>query len=338
MVWGRGAEVKVWWELAFVLRGQWVMLHALMISAYLKKVGMLRVAPTKFGPAPHKPVLVLSLLELIEKGIVSDNRFYITPEFVAEFKENWALLVNTENNCDFSLPFFHLQKDGFWHVLKKDGRPLNTHIRSIVTLSEEVDYGFVDQDLFQIWCQPAERQTFVLAVLNKYFPEKAETFLKAKNKGGGWFNNIESSILNEPATSYLTIQEDEDLAFVRSATFQKVVLRVYNNTCCISGMRVIPMGNQSMIDACHITPFSQSGDNSINNGIALCPNLHRAFDRGLVAIDSDFKVLVSNAFQEYPGHYGIRMFEGKKINLPNQEEYFPLRQNLEWHRERVFRV
>jgi len=317
----------------FILHGcfgyLWVSLHRFMISAYLRKVVRMRVAPTKFGPAPHKPVLVLTLIELIDKGLVADNKFFITPEFVATFKENWALLVNTENNCDFSQPFHYLQSDGFWQVLKKDGKQLNGHIKSILTLIEEVDYAFIDEALFQIWCQPENRQKFNVAMLTKYFPGKAELFFQAKNKRGSWFNEIENGILNEPAEPYLPVQEDEDLAFVRSATFQKVVLRVYNYTCCISGMRVIPMGNHSMIDACHIVPFSESGDNSINNGIALCPNLHRAFDRNLIVINQDYRVIVNENFHELENHqYSLRQFHGRKILLPEVVEYWPGRERL----------
>ena len=36
---------------------------------------------------------------------------------------------------------------------------------------------------------------------------------------------------------------------------------------------------------CHIVPFSvghKDRVDKVDNGIALCPNLHRAFDRGLV--------------------------------------------------------
>ncbi|MFC4198185.1 HNH endonuclease [Pedobacter jamesrossensis] len=31
-------------------------------------------------------------------------------------------------------------------------------------------------------------------------------------------------------------------------------------------------------------PFNVSHNDKVTNGIALCPNLHRAFDRGLVSI------------------------------------------------------
>lgn len=34
------------------------------------------------------------------------------------------------------------------------------------------------------------------------------------------------------------------------------------------------------------------GDDTIGNGLSLCPNLHHAFDRGLIAIDDEYRVLV----------------------------------------------
>ena len=63
--------------------------------------------------------------------------------------------------------------------------------------------------------------------------------------------------------------------------------QVYNHTCCISGMRLVSNHGFSMIDACHIVPFSLSKDDRINNGLALCPNLYRAFDRGLILVDEN---------------------------------------------------
>jgi len=63
-------------------------------------------------------------------------------------------------------------------------------------------------------------------------------------------------------------------------------------------MRLISNFGFSMIDACHIIPFKVSGDDRVTNGIALCPNLHRAFDRGLISVGDDFKILVSTHFAE----------------------------------------
>lgn len=112
--------------------------------------------------------------------------------------------------------------------------------------------------------------------------------------------------------------------------------RIYNNTCCISGLKIDSKLSFSMIDACHIRPFSESHDDTITNGISLCPNLHRAFDRGIISISNDYKVMVSPLFTEDDNVYGIRQFENKSILLPLNEEHRPFISNLEWHRENIF--
>jgi len=86
--------------------------------------------------------------------------------------------------------------------------------------------------------------------------------------------------------------------------------KIYNIKCCIFGLRVDATINVTMVDACHIVPFSISYDDTITNGLALCPNLHRAFDRGLIAISDDYRVVVSDAFVEDESSYSIRQFAG----------------------------
>ena len=89
-----------------------------------------------------------------------------------------------------------------------------------------------------------------------------------------------------------------------------------------------------MVDACHIVPFRESHDDTITNGIALCPNLHRAFDRGLIGIDNDYRVIVSNVFREEESNYSIKTFEHRQIILPKDKLYYPLVNNLKRHREK----
>jgi putative restriction endonuclease len=66
------------------------------------------------------------------------------------------------------------------------------------------------------------------------------------------------------------------------------------------------------------------------------PNLHRAFDRGLIAVNENYEVVISNTFRE-EGSYSIKNFEGKKINLPSEERFFPLINNFLWHKKNIFK-
>ena len=102
-------------------------------------------------------------------------------------------------------------------------------------------------------------------------------------------------------------------------------------------MKVSTTNGRFLIDACHIVPFSSTQDDRVSNGIALCPNLHRAFDSGLVSIDQDYRVLVSDQVIEDRTHpYGLSILKGRKIILPNEKHLWPSQENLERHREERF--
>ncbi|MEZ4826042.1 MAG: HNH endonuclease [Bacteroidia bacterium] len=113
---------------------------------------------------------------------------------------------------------------------------------------------------------------------------------------------------------------------------------LYKGNSAVSRMRIDSIYSTQMIDACHIVPFSVNQNDSVNNGIALCPNLHRAFDRGLISVDDNYRVLVSQEFTESETHpYSIRKLRGTKILLPFGEKNYPARENFKWHRDHVFR-
>lgn len=80
-------------------------------SVYFKK---LRCAYVKgMGRAPHKPILILSIIQLIAKGVITSNRIFITADLMLTFKQNWNQLVQTGHKRNFSLPFFHLRSEPF---------------------------------------------------------------------------------------------------------------------------------------------------------------------------------------------------------------------------------
>ncbi|MEO7905771.1 MAG: HNH endonuclease [Saprospiraceae bacterium] len=91
-----------------------------------------------------------------------------------------------------------------------------------------------------------------------------------------------------------------------------------------------------MVDACHIIPFSLSHDDTIGNGICLSPNIHRAFDRGLITIDENYLIRLSPPLVESDSPFKLYQFNGKNISLPTLDKYYPNQQNLDWHRNTVF--
>jgi len=294
--------------------------------------------------APHKPVFLLSLIEQVEKGYVIDNQFQLTPELVGTFLENWRLLVTTPHSADFTQPLFYLQSDRvgaepFWILVPKPGCQINAYIKSVNTLQDILAYGMMDEALFTLLLNPTDRAVLQQCLLDRYFPDTKGVFLKHKQIGDGFLHQVEEYVLNEPEAKLKRISiHTEEEKFVRNGLFKKYVPQVYRDTCAFTGMRLSSPFSRNFIDACHIVPFSISHDDKVNNGIALCPNMHRAFDRGLLSIGADFEILVSPHIYENEEHvYSLAKLKYQKVLLPDNPHYQPKQENVEWHREYVFK-
>ena len=75
----------------------------------------------KNGGAPHKPILLLSIIRLFEEGIFTNNQVHILPELVASFKTNWSKLVVTYHHPIFAMPFYHMSSEPFWKLIANVG-------------------------------------------------------------------------------------------------------------------------------------------------------------------------------------------------------------------------
>ncbi len=311
------------------------------LEFYIRGLSRLKRGSTKFGMAPHKPILLLTLIQLIEEGEGVKNEFYVDALLVAKFQEVWINYVDTLHQADFTQPFYYLQNDQykkkhFWYLKPKAGYSINSHIKSIFTLSDVLEYGYLDPNLYQLLQDPTKREFLKSTLVNQYFPQKSQN---SQTGVKSYINHIESEILNEPIEPYkriITTKEDE--VYVRNGIFKRVIPRIYESQCSFTGMKLVSMHGYSLIDACHIVPFSVSQNDKISNGIALCPNMHRAFDRGIVSLDQDFNILVSDHFEENTeNNYSLRKLKGRKAILPAKIKYQPSRENLEWHRKNIFK-
>jgi len=313
------------------------------LQKYLNAFARLKRGVTQYGLAPHKPVLLLTLIELIEKGLVSNNQFEVNADLVATFKENWLLLVPTMHQADFTQPFYYLQsektnKQPYWYLQANPGMQINAHIKSVTRLSETCAFGYFEPGLFLLLSDSTNRAMATSLLLDTYFAVSKAGFIAAKKHGEGYLHDQEDFVLNEPEAKYKRILHTEEDVFVRNGLFKKIVPKIYGNKCSFTGMQWSSTFGHSFVDACHIVPFSQTHDDKVTNGIALCPNLHRAFDRGLVSISANYTIMVSNHVIEKETHaYTLKGLEGRKILLPNKQLHFPEAEALAWHRENVFK-
>ena len=315
-----------------------------VLAKYVNKFLKLRQGVTAYGPAPHKPLLLLAVCRGIDEGWITENRIELSPELVSAFKSIWNNLVTTGHSPLIAQPFFYMRSEKFWHHIANPGFEewvkISKNCQAIGVLQKAISHVELDPELFALMASAEGREILQQTLLKKYFPKAS------LSKVVSYWDKVIHQMMAEPASKYQaqikglqeTLDKDcyEEEVFVRGAVFKKQVPKIYDYSCCISGLRVETSINASLIDACHIIPFSQSYDDTITNGIALSPTLHRAFDRGLIAINPDnYRVMVSHRMTEpVASAYSIRQFEGREINLPQEHRYRPRPENLSSHLER----
>jgi putative restriction endonuclease len=295
----------------------------------------------EYGKAPHKPILLLSVIELIEEGIIRENKIQISPELVATFQKLWLKLVPEDGwRPRFFLPFFHLSSEEYWHLEMVDGAKValtsSYSPKSLSSLRDSVKYAWLNDELFDLLINPHQREEVRSLLLLHYFPHRNYNSVSLKKERVQYLEQLEMDFLTgiaaSPPTKYFRMVETE----ARSVLFKTEVPKKYGFKCAISNHQLTAITDLQMIDACHIKPWSKTKDDSIQNGITLSPTLHRAFDRYLISIDENYRVVVSKAFtEEVTSPFSLRQFSGKRIFLPEKPEWYPSQEALAWHRQQL---
>ena len=120
---------------------------------------------------------------------------------------------------------------------------------------------------------------------------------------------------------------------VRDASFRHRILRAYDDTCAVTGLRIINGGGRAEAQAAHIIPVADGGPDIEHNGIALCGTAHWLFDRHLITITDNWELLV--AHNRLPERMRSTFFtDPGRLHLPRDERLWPGAAYLSHHRER----
>lgn len=120
---------------------------------------------------------------------------------------------------------------------------------------------------------------------------------------------------------------------VNQSFFRNSVLSAYNNKCCITGINV-----PQLLIASHIVPWKENVERTNpKNGLSLNALHDKAFDKGYITIDEEYKVIVSNEVLSSKNQGLIEClvkYNNRPIELP--DKFFPSQDFLEFHRTNIF--
>jgi len=121
----------------------------------------------------------------------------------------------------------------------------------------------------------------------------------------------------------------------REASFARSVKAAYGGRCAISGLRLRNGGGRPEVQAAHIRPVSDGGPDIVRNGLALSGTLHWMFDRGLISVAPDMRILISHN-KVQPEAVRRLIAHEQKLILPPDPRHHPHPEFLRYHREHVF--
>lgn len=292
--------------------------------------------------APHKPLLLLAVLDLVHRGVITTPFIDVTADLVELnelFNLYWRRVVPLGQTSSIAFPFSRLSREPFWELVPQPGKAITA---AVINNTSSVSYlrkyalgAKLDGGLFQIMQSGEGREALREALLRSCFSEEAAGQLR------------EQSIVNREAFDYSrALEEQAHLPLVkeiveaesyrtdvRDQAFRKVVTKAYDHRCALCGIRIVTPDGHTVVEAAHIVPWSKSKNDDIRNGMALCRTCHWGFDEGMLGVTDDYTVITSRAIGSDPNFPGLLLtLSGRGIIPPADQKLWPAQEYLSDHR------
>lgn len=123
---------------------------------------------------PHKAVLLLSILTLIENGTITENKIHLDKSIANTFASTCGNYLQNNKIPSVWIPFWYMKSEPFWHfkaladenilqnLLCFAGHPSVGQMRSVIK------YAYVDEQLFSLMKDRKERSKMKEALIETY--------------------------------------------------------------------------------------------------------------------------------------------------------------------------
>lgn len=144
--------------------------------------------------APHKAILLLAIIEFVEKGIITSPHIELSEELVDCFNETWKRKIDHSSifSPDITKPFFHMQHESFWKLVdyeeacvkmvaedsmwmiddNKSKKTLPNGSYSLRAMRQTFAYAEIDNILFQLLQNTNARAMLRAILINEYLPNQ----------------------------------------------------------------------------------------------------------------------------------------------------------------------
>lgn len=123
---------------------------------------------------------------------------------------------------------------------------------------------------------------------------------------------------------------------INQYVFRQIVISNYSSKCALTGIDL-----PELLVASHIIPWAVNEEERLNpeNGLCLSQLYDKAFDRGLLGVNLQLKVVLAKELKEqiaksyYERHFGYL----NGVRIRNPDRFLPRKDFLEYHMDVIFR-
>lgn len=93
------------------------------MKTYLDYFSSLYTNTQKGVKAPHKAIMLLSVIDLVEYGVITSNQIEFSERLDPQFQHNWSRYVGQSDVFQprVGTPFWHLNNEPFWRLVPYEG-------------------------------------------------------------------------------------------------------------------------------------------------------------------------------------------------------------------------
>ena len=144
------------------------------MNDYSTAFSSLHTAKIAGKQAPHKAVLLLSIMDLVEAGIITIPRIELSEALEGTFARVWKRYIGTSIifTPKVATPFWHLQNEPFYRLYTNNGQLINggTGRYSIPWLRENT-YAMLDDKLFHLMQDENVRAELRVTLVSTYLKD-----------------------------------------------------------------------------------------------------------------------------------------------------------------------
>lgn len=149
------------------------------LAYYEKCFGHLNVNRMGGQVAPHKPILLLAIMDLVECEMIMLPQIELREALIAAFKWNWVRQVQKDYRFKpvIGTPFYHMSGEPFWRLVPKDPS-YAPNTTNITTLREHYEYAEIDSELFVLMLDADARQRLRKVLIETYLTNHNSTAIE----------------------------------------------------------------------------------------------------------------------------------------------------------------